>query len=270
MLRKVGDKCSSTDTCMNSTCVEGICRLKKGIGGGKDKRGKGTKDVVAIRKKAASNDQMRKRAGDSSASIFDKKTPLLRRIGEACKVTTDCPAGAVCSLNVCRKSCRALTDCPLDFSCVPVTAFSGLVCMPAEPRMTIAEDVSDDHGVLLSPMTIWPTAAFLVTLVIWVSYAIIRDLRSSDHDEHHPVIVIEGRRQPTQPTPSRASIYAKLSPAGTVVIPEPYVDDIPPSPLEKREFSEALNLAAHIPTAQPDIEILSKDPDLDSQSAWER
>jgi hypothetical protein len=111
----------------------------------------------------------------------------------------------------------------------------------------------------------------MVMLVIYVSYVIFTDILCPPPPKPKDRLsapIIEVSVTPVQPTFSRVAMYMGLSPAGTTVIPEPFLDDLPRTPIEKREFSDVNNMAAPIHTVQPGPEVLALEPELDSQSLW--
>lgn len=230
MRRELGESCGKDDICLNSTCIQGICRSQKPDSRQKEK----------------------------------SKAPL----AGPCKEDADCERGLICWASHCVKKCNVSTDCPVGAFCI-VVGSGERICTASSVAPEVEEVDMDADSVVLNPYLLIPTAMFMVLLVIWVAYAIYRDIFGDKDDAPitHPVIKISD--PPAQPIPERTSIYIELSPAGTTVIPEPFMDGLPRSPIEKQVFSDVNNMAATIETVVPAIEVLSMDPELDSQKLWE-
>lgn len=60
-----------------------------------------------------------------------------------------------------------------------------------------------------------------------------------------------------------------LWPDTTIKLPDPFEEDIPHTPVERKEFSDPLNIAAPIHADERPPLVLPHDPSLESQSVWE-
>ncbi|PJF18532.1 hypothetical protein PSACC_01686 [Paramicrosporidium saccamoebae] len=187
---------------------------------------------------------------------------------------SSCGKGDLCQDGICWEghcvqTCRAAADCPVGAFCITVSSGERICTAPKIPNLISTPPEDREGTVALSPFLVIPTAIFMVMLVVYVSYAIYADVFSTPPKPKPPVPTIEVAATPVQPTFSRVAMYVGLSPAGTTVIPEPYVDDLPRTPIEKREFSDVNYMAAPISTVQPGPELLALEPELDSQTLWD-